>query len=75
VVGTPALAGAGATLLALGTLAALAIAAASWVVPALAPLAGLAAIAAGWRLKTVLVTRAAFKQGITLPRLPVRGTP
>jgi phenylacetyl-CoA:acceptor oxidoreductase subunit 2 len=36
-------------------------------------LAGVAALAAGWRLKFVLVTRAAYNQGFSLPRLPVRG--
>lgn len=72
---TPALAGAGTTLLRLGTAAALVSAAAAAWLPGLAPLAGLAAIAAGWQLKLRLVTRAAFKQAITLPRLPVRGTP
>jgi phenylacetyl-CoA:acceptor oxidoreductase subunit 2 len=70
----PALAGAGMTLLRLGTVAALAVAFAAWFAPGLAPLAGLAAVAAGWQLKLVIVTRAAFRQGITLPHLPVRGT-
>ena len=73
-VNAPALAGAGTTLLRLGTFAALGLAAAAWAVPLLAPLAGLAAVAAGWRLKLDLVTRAALKQEFTLPRLPVRGT-
>jgi phenylacetyl-CoA:acceptor oxidoreductase 26-kDa subunit len=45
--------------------------------PGLAPgadfLAGLAALAAGWRLKFVLVRRAAYNQGFSLPQLPVRG--
>lgn len=71
---TPALAGAGASLLWLGTFAALAIALAACLLPALAPLAGIAALAAGWQLKLALVTRAAFKQAVTLPHLPVRGT-
>ncbi len=70
----PALESAGTTLLWLGTLAALGFAAAAWAVPVFAPLAGIAAVAAGWQLKLGLVTRAAFKQGITLPRLPVRGS-
>jgi hypothetical protein len=69
-----ALAGAGASLLLLGTFAALALAAAAWMVPLFAPLAGLAAAAAGWLMKLDLVTRAAFKQPLTLPHLPVRGT-
>lgn len=70
----PALAGAGTTLLRLGTIAALALAFAAMFVPGLAPLAGMAAVAAGWQLKLGIVTRAAFRQGITLPHLPVRGT-
>jgi phenylacetyl-CoA:acceptor oxidoreductase subunit 2 len=70
---SPALAGPGATLLRLGTFVALGLAAAAWVVPDLAPLAGVAAVAAGWRLKLSLVTRAAFKQELTLPFFPVRG--
>lgn len=36
-------------------------------------LAGLATLAAGWRLKYVLVTKASFNQGFSLPRVPVRG--
>jgi phenylacetyl-CoA:acceptor oxidoreductase subunit 2 len=39
-----------------------------------APLAGLAAAAAGLWLKFALVMRASFKQGFSLPHLPVRGT-
>lgn len=39
----------------------------------LAALAGLAALGAGWSLKFVLVTRASFNQGFSLPVLPVRG--
>ncbi len=73
----PSLVPAGRTVLLLGTVVALALAAAAWAVPALAPLAGLAGFAAaapGWRLKFELVTRAAFKQKFFLPRLPVRGT-
>jgi phenylacetyl-CoA:acceptor oxidoreductase subunit 2 len=38
-----------------------------------APLAGFLALGAGWRLKFVLVVRASFNQGFSLPRLPVRG--
>lgn len=72
-VNAPALAAAGRLLQWLGTLAALGFAAAAWTLPVLAPLAGIAAVAAGWQLKLCLVTRAAFKQEITLPRLPVRG--
>ena len=74
VVTTAALAHADRALLQLGTIATLALAAASWLLPVLAPLAGIAAVAAGWQLKLDLVTRAAFKQEFTLPRLPVRGT-
>jgi len=70
----PALAGAGTSLLLLGTFAALVLAAAAWMVPLFAPLAGMAAVAAGWLLKLDLVTRAALKQPLTLPHLPVRGT-
>ena len=42
-----------------------------WVCPAV--LAGVAALAAGWRFKFVLVVRASFNQGFSLPRVPVRG--
>jgi phenylacetyl-CoA:acceptor oxidoreductase subunit 2 len=38
-----------------------------------AVLAGVAALATGWRFKFVLVARASFNQGFTLPRVPVRG--
>lgn len=38
-----------------------------------APLAGFLALGAGWRLKFVLVVRASFNQGFSLPRVPVRG--
>jgi len=38
-----------------------------------APIAGLLALGAGWRLKFVLVVRASFNQGFSLPRVPVRG--
>ena len=68
-----ALEGAGRVLLRLGTFAALALACAAYFIPAVAPLAGAAALAAGWRLKFRLITRAAFRQGLTLSRLPVRG--
>lgn len=37
-------------------------------------LAGVGALAAGWQFKFVLITRAAYNQGFTLPHLPVRGT-
>lgn len=73
----PSLEAAGRTLLLVGTIGALALAAAAWAVPTLAPLAaiaGLAAAASGWRMKHALVTRAAFKQKLFLPHLPVRGT-
>ena len=38
-----------------------------------AMLAGLAALATGWRFKFVLLMRASFNQGFSLPRVPVRG--
>jgi phenylacetyl-CoA:acceptor oxidoreductase 26-kDa subunit len=60
-----------------GTAAPLALLAIGLMLPGLAPgadfLAGLAALAAGWRLKFVLVRRAAYNQGFSLPQLPVRG--
>ena len=72
-----ALGAAGRTLLALGTLAPLALLLAGSVIdpaaPAATALAGLAAVAAGWLFKYVLVTRAAYNQGFALPHLPVRG--
>ena len=72
-----ALGAAGRTLLALGTLAPLALLVAGSVIDAAAvaatALAGLAAVAAGWLFKYVLVTRAAYNQGFALPHLPVRG--
>lgn len=37
-------------------------------------LAGIAALAAGWQFKFMLITRAAYNQGFSLPHLPVRGT-
>ena len=37
-------------------------------------IAGVAALATGWQFKFVLITRAAYNQGFTLPHLPVRGT-
>lgn len=57
----------GRALLAVGTIAALAL------LPFVPPLAGLAALGAGWWLKLALVTRASFNQGYALPHLPVRG--
>lgn len=57
-----------------GTGAALALALLAYFVPGIAALAGIAAIAPGWWLKHALVTRAAHKQGFSLPHLPVRGT-
>ncbi|TAK85027.1 MAG: phenylacetyl-CoA:acceptor oxidoreductase [Betaproteobacteria bacterium] len=39
-----------------------------------AVLAGVVTLASGWWLKFTLVTRAAFTQGFSLPRQPVRGT-
>jgi len=60
-----------------GTAAPLALLASGLMLPALAPdagvLAGIAALGAGWRLKFVLVGRAAYNQGFSLPQLPVRG--
>ena len=41
--------------------------------PIAPPVAGLAAAACGAWLKLALVTRASFKQGFSLPHLPVRG--
>ncbi|HEU4350414.1 MAG TPA: hypothetical protein VFR66_00915 [Burkholderiales bacterium] len=64
---TSALEPAGKTLVWIGTLAAL-------VLVFVPPLAGLAALAAGGWLKFVLVTRASFNQGFSLPHLPVRGS-
>ena len=43
--------------------------------PIAPPIAGLAAAACGAWLKLALVTRASFKQGFSLPHLPVRGAP
>jgi len=37
-------------------------------------LAGAAALATGWQFKFVLIARAAYNQGFSLPHLPVRGT-
>lgn len=68
-----ALQSAGTVLVRLGTVAALAIALLAYFIPLLAPLAGLAALAAGWNFKFRLVTRAAIRQGFTLPHLPIRG--
>ena len=70
----PALKVSGTTLLRFGTIAALALAFAASFVPGLAPLAGIAALAAGWQVKLSIVTRAAFRQSMTLPHQPVRGT-
>lgn len=55
------------------TIAALALVLLSYFIPGAAMLAGLAATVPGWWLKHALVTRAAHKQGFSLPRLPVRG--
>mgnify|MGYP005838711971 CR=1 FL=1 len=41
--------------------------------PALMLVAGIMATAGGWQLKFTLMLRAAFTQGLALPRLPVRG--
>jgi len=70
---SPALESAGTVLVRLGTLAALVIALLAYFIPLVAPLAGLAALAAGWNFKFRLVTRAAIRQGFTLPHLPIRG--
>ncbi|MEO8204015.1 MAG: phenylacetyl-CoA:acceptor oxidoreductase [Betaproteobacteria bacterium] len=69
-----ALDAAGRLLLRLGTFAALGLAFAAYWVPASALLAGAAALAAGWNLKFRLITRAAFRQSLSLPHLPIRGT-
>ncbi|HKI63480.1 MAG TPA: hypothetical protein VKA16_02520 [Burkholderiales bacterium] len=72
-----ALEASGRILIYAGTAAPLALLAIGLMLPALAPsadlLAGLAALGAGWRLKFVLVRRAAYNQGFSLPQLPVRG--
>lgn len=72
-----ALEASGRILIYVGTAAPLALLAIGLLLPGLAPgadmLAGLAALAAGWRLKFVLVRRAAYNQGFSLPQLPVRG--
>ena len=68
----------GRILIQLGTIAPLALLLAGWLAPEAvriaAPLAGIAALATGWQFKFVLITRAAYNQGFTLPHLPVRGT-
>lgn len=69
----PALEAPGKALVQIGTVAALALLLLSFEVPQAAGLAAAAAIATGWRFKLALVTRAAFHQGFSLPRLPVRG--
>lgn len=38
-----------------------------------APLAGLLAAASGWAIKALLITRAAFTRGASVPHAPVRG--
>ena len=68
---------AGTLLYQLGTLAPLAFLVAGGAFEnfqtAAAVLAGVAALAAGWRLKYVLVIKASFNQGFSLPRVPARG--
>jgi phenylacetyl-CoA:acceptor oxidoreductase 26-kDa subunit len=68
---------AGRVLLALGTLAPLALLVTGVVFPAVdtatAALAGAATVASGWTFKITLVTRAALNQGFALPELPARG--
>ena len=72
-VSAPALEPSGQKLIELGTVVALPLAlSGAWFAPA-AWLAGALALATGWQLKLALVTRASFKQGFALPRLPVRG--
>jgi len=60
-----------------GTAAPLALLALGLMLPPVAAsadiVAGLAALVAGWRLKFVLLRRAAYNQGFSLPQLPVRG--
>ena len=56
-----------------GTLAVLALVAAGFVATEALLAAAIVAIAGGWWLKLALVTRAAPTQGLTLPRVPVRG--
>jgi phenylacetyl-CoA:acceptor oxidoreductase subunit 2 len=70
----PALEQPGRALVLGGTAAALALAFIAYFIPWAGVLAGLAAVAPGWWLKHALVTRAAHKQGFSLPHLPVRGT-
>jgi phenylacetyl-CoA:acceptor oxidoreductase 26-kDa subunit len=74
VVKTATLEAAGKGLLQVGTVSALLLLLLVPYVEEAAFLAAAAAIATGWRLKLALVTRAAFHQGFSLPRLPVRGT-
>jgi phenylacetyl-CoA:acceptor oxidoreductase subunit 2 len=73
----PSLEASGRTLVYAGTAAPLALLALGQLLPTLALAAdfasGLAALAAGWRFKFVLVRRAAYNQGFSLPQLPVRG--
>ena len=70
---------AGGVLVALGTLAPLALLVTGAMFPAVdaatAALAGAATIASGWTFKITLVTRAALNQGFALPALPARGRP
>ena len=70
--------GAGKPMIQIGTIAALALLPTRLIAPDLAGMALLlsvgAALATGWRLKFVLITRAAFNQGFSLPHLPVRGS-
>jgi len=62
------------TLVPLASLAVVAVTEMSGLVLPAVALGGLAATAAGAYLKLVLVTRAGFNQGFSLPHLPVRGT-
>jgi phenylacetyl-CoA:acceptor oxidoreductase 26-kDa subunit len=67
----------GDAMMALGTLAPLALLVAGALLPdatgAANALAGIATVAAGWVFKVALVTRASFNQGFALPGLPARG--
>lgn len=69
---------AGKSLIQFGTIAPLALLLAGLLAPDAARiaaiLAGVLALATGWQFKFVLITRAAYNQGFSLPHLPVRGT-
>jgi phenylacetyl-CoA:acceptor oxidoreductase 26-kDa subunit len=69
---------AGKILIQFGTVAPLALLLLGTFAPDLARgavmLAGVGALAAGWQFKFVLITRAAYNQGFSLPHLPIRGS-